>query len=449
MTEPDLARIPPCDIAAEQAVLGACLLEGEAAGLAIEKLRSADFYRAGHRLVFLAIRDLANTDIIPDQLLVRERLEKAGKLDEAGGADYLHELARAVPSAANIERYADIVKDLSVRRTLINAATATLREAEEGGRETDEILERGLCRFEETMRRRDTGGPVLIADIMPGLEATLEARYKDPRDVWGLATGLQAFDKMTGGLHGGQLCVLAARTSVGKTAMLLTWLEYITREHPALLFSLEMPKDDILARLISMRTGVSFRRLLSGRLADQDWDKIVLAESELNDRPMLIDDTSGIDLWQVRARSKMALMRHGIKTVGVDYLQIMTPPKSRTREREVAAMIAGLKGLARELNVPVIVLSQFRKAEQGKEDRMPHLDDLRDSGAIPQDADVVVILHRLHKGASKVLEAKTGFKIDKQRNGPTGARTVWFDEERICFVGEAPPEPGQTGLGGV
>ena len=293
----ETARVPPQDLEAERAVLGSMLLEGEAAGLAIEKLVASDFVRAAHRIIFAALVDICLAGEEPDELVLRDALEKAGKLDEVGGGDYPHELATSVPSAANLEKYAEIVKEKSIARMLINAATATLREAESAG-VISEVVDRGHARMTEVALRASgssEGGVVRIGDLLQSNFAELVERHKNPQKVWGIATGLKTFDYRTGGLQPGELVIISARRSIGKTALLLSWFNHmIGNGVGCLLFSLEMRNQSINNRLISMRSGVSFGALKSGHFGDQDWDSIVRVNGELQDAPFWIDDTPAV-----------------------------------------------------------------------------------------------------------------------------------------------------------
>ncbi len=444
----DTARVPPQDIEAERAVLGAMLLEGEAAGLAIEKLVPLDFYRKAHRIIFATLIGICDSGGEPDELLLRDALEKAGKLEEVGGADYPHELAHSVPSAVNLERYAGLVKEKSVARMLINAATATLREAEQAG-DIGEAVDRAHARVTEVALKASGAGEqgvVRIGDLLQENFKELERRHKDPSKVWGLATGLEAFDFKTGGLHPGQLIILSARTSIGKTALLLTWFDRMMRDGKAcLLFSLEMRNQEINNRIISMRTGLSYGSLMSGHFGDQAWDSIARVNAELQPAPLWIDDTAAVSLAQIHAKARQSKAQNDIQAIGVDYIQIMSTTGTGSRAEKVAALSGGLKKLARELDIPVIALSQFRKAKQGEEHRYPTMEDLKESGALGTDADVVVILHR-KKTEDKGYEPKTRFDLAKQRNGPTGVRTVTFLKDRMRFVDHKASGGGQTKL---
>jgi replicative DNA helicase len=431
------SRVPPHDIEAEMAVLGAMLLEGEACQVALEIVGPEDFYRAQHRTICQAIVDIYASDQQPDELLLRERLEAKGLLEEVGGADYLHELAQSVPSTANVERYAEIVRDRSYNRMIISAHMAGLRDAE--SLSYTEAIEKTLGRFGEIVVKGEAGdGPQVVAEVTPSVIDAIETRQKDPRAVWGIATGLWAFDTITGGLHPGWLYIVAARSSVGKSALLTSWFNRIAETTPVLLFSLEMNRKDIVTRLLSMRTGLSFKELSSGLFRDDQWDNVLKSSHEIDKLLLHIDDSAGITLQQVVTRSKMMHARKGIKCIALDYLQLLSPPKAATREREVALISSVMKQLARTLDVPVILLSQFRKQDQNKKDNaLPTKADLKDSGAIEQDADVIVFMHRL-KNENGGYEPKTEFRIEKHRHGECGSEDVWFEGRRMQILDRNP-----------
>ncbi len=445
------ARVPPQDIEAERATLGAMLLEGEAAGLAIEKLMPVDFYRAAHSKIFGSICEICDEGQDPDELVVREALEAKGILEEVGGSDYIHELATSVPSAANLERYAGIVKERAVARKLINACTASLREAETGG-DISDILDRAEQRMYEVAGDRTTDEVSEIRAILVEEFAALEYRKDHPGFLTGLPTGFESLDKMTGGLQKSDLIILAARPSVGKSALALTFLDSIScgldDRQPTLMFTLEMSKKLVALRMLSARSGVGFYGLRTGFFSNAAWQDIIdRGMGVLNDAPLFIDSTPAIGAAQLRAKARRMKSKHDIKLVIVDYLQLMTSPSvaGRNREREVAMISGSLKALARELDIPVLAVSQLRRPSEERRDKQPELMDLRESGALEQDADVVMLLHRDRRedgtyGASAILN------VAKQRNGPTGPVYLRFQGEIMRFVSsKAGEEQGPEG----
>lgn len=421
----------PHNRAAERAVLGACLLEGQAAGLAVNLLRPEDFYVQAHQQVFDAIVDICNSGGDPDEVLVQDWLESHNLLDDP---DLVHQVVTGTPSAANMERYAAIVAERSALRRVIEACTISLNEALIPG-DAQAIIDRAASRMAEATAGVEKSQVVKVGDALLGTMEEIEARQKDPERVWGLATGLQAYDNRTGGLHGSQLAIIAAHTSVGKTALALTWLDHICMKEsqPALYFTLEMPTSDIIRRLVAMRADITFYELCSGYFPREKWDGILQAFSEIEKAPLWIDHTPAITLSQVASRSRALQAKENIQVVIVDYLQIMSAPPAKIRERQIAQLSVGLKTLARELEIPVIALSQFRRPPADQPDRWPRLSDLRESGALEQNADVVVILHRKRE-KNQTLATKTALDIAKQRNGVTGPVAITFLPRQIRFM---------------
>ncbi len=430
----------PESLEAEQAVLGAMLLEGEAAGIALEALNAEDFVALRHQDIFCAIRDVALDGGQPDEVTVRDHLERQGK---DINPDYLHELTSNIPSAANIEAYAQLVKEASQRRTLRNVAMSLVRDGNQDVRGAVDTAMQSLCGLAADRADR---GVVRIGDLLQANFAELEERHKNPQRVWGIETGLKTFDYRTGGLQPGELVIISARRSIGKTALLLSWFNHMAGNGVGcLLFSLEMRNKSIINRLTSMRSGLSFGALKSGHFGEQAWNKIVDANAELQPVPFWVDDTPAISMAQIYARARQGKARDDIQVVAVDFLQIMSKPKARSEAEETSILSGGFKSLARELDIPVIVLSQNRKSDQSHVKAPPVMDDLKGSGAIGDNADVVVILHR--KGnAEQGYENKTQFNLAKQKNGEVGVRTVTYIPKQMLFVDYAPNEEEQTSL---
>jgi replicative DNA helicase len=446
-TRDPAARVPPQDIEAERATLGAMLLEGEAASIAVEKLVPQDFYRAAHRTIYQNICEIYDEGQQPDELVLRERLEAKGVLEEVGGVDYLHELATAVPSAANVERYAEIVRERAVARKLINACTASLREAEGGGNIGD-ILDGAEQRMYEVAGDRVTEDITAIEEILVEEVAALEIRHKNPRDLTGLDTGLPGLNERTSGLQKSDFIILAARPSVGKTALCLRFIDAMScgskKREPVLLFTLEMSKQQVGLRMLSARSGVDFHELRTGFFGNDKWDDILeKGMGALNEAPVFIDDTAAIGAMQLRAKARRMKSKHDVKLVIIDYLQLMAGPRAQSREREVAMISGALKALARELEIPVLALSQLRRPSQDRQDPRPQLTDLRESGALEQDADLVLLLDRDRREDGTY--ANTGvLTIAKQRNGPTGSVYLNFDGKTMRFEErQFTDQPGQ------
>jgi replicative DNA helicase len=427
-------RIPPQSIEAEAATLGAMLLEGEAAGLAAESLTPDDFYRSGHRTIFEAICEIYDSGQQPDELVLRERLKEKGRLDEIGGGDYLHALATSVPSAANLEHYARIVREKAVSRRLIEACTASLRDAEGGG-EIGEVLDRAEQRIYEVASRRGASDVLEIRHILDHEFENLMRRHETPGLITGIPTGINRLNQLTGGFQRSDFIILAARPSVGKTALALNIVEHVARKEglPALLFSLEMAKQQVALRMLCTHCEVDYQKLRSGYISSEEWQKIVnKGMGDLREAPVYIDDTPAIGAMELRAKARRMKSRHDIQLVVVDYLQLMGGPREQSREREVAKISAALKALARELNIPVLALSQIRRAAEERAGGRPQLADLRESGALEQDADVVMILHRDRDPDGRWL-SEASLNIAKQRNGPTGVVDLYYEPKLMRF----------------
>ncbi|MHC4249332.1 MAG: replicative DNA helicase [Planctomycetota bacterium] len=427
-------RIPPQDIEAEAATLGSMLLEGEAAGLVLERLAPEDFYRSAHREIFLAVRDIYVADRQADVVLLRDHLSGKGKLEEVGGTEYIHSLATAVPSAANVEGYAKIVKDKAIARSLISAATSILRDAE-GATDVSDLLDDAEQRIYSVASRR---GATDVVDLMTLLDEefpNLERRANTPGLVTGVPTNIPRLDHITGGLQKSDLVILAARPSVGKTSLALNWvMNAACREKmPVLLFSLEMSKQQVALRLLCSYCRVSFTKLRSGEGLKEELTKIIdKGMGKLRESPILIDDTPSISAMELRAKARRMKSQKDIQMVVVDYLQLMRGPRSDSREREVAQISMALKALGRELRVPVLALSQLRRASEDRREGKPQLSDLRESGALEQDADVVMLLHR-PRDENGALTNETILNVAKQRNGPTDILQLTYTPQFMLF----------------
>lgn len=438
-------RIPPCDIVAERAVLGSCLLEGEVAALGQELLTSEDFYRSAHRLIFKAIQFVIDSGALPDEITVREKLDSGGKLEQAGGADYLHELATSVPSTANFERYCSLVKATAVQRRLIIALTKSLQEAYSPG-DLDGMLERCQRSIASVAQRAEKVEISSIADVLQDAFSELERRHQAPGVVTGLSTGFPELDKLTSGFHPGEFIVLGGRPNIGKTALVLTILERLAREKPCLLLSLEMGTVPIAHRLISLRSGVASRKFQTGMLDPTEWNTVIeKGMTPLGESKLFLDYTPGLTLPTARRIISDQVSRHQIEIAAIDYLQIMSAPRAQNRERQVAELSMGLKHLAGELNIPIIAVSQLRRPPADRsEKRGPGLTDLRESGTLEQDADLVLLLHRERDEETHLLDAVTDLFVAKQRNGPLGSVPLTFLDSITKFASYASKDLGEA-----
>jgi replicative DNA helicase len=428
--DPLLDKVPPHSPEAEMSVLGAMLLSTEAIGIAVQYVDDGCFYRPAHGTLFKMLVDFYNANKPVDLVLVEGALRDSGKLEEIGGRDYLIALADAVPTLANAEYYARVVKDKALLRGLIQAGAEIVRDAHEQGDSVDQILDRCEQRiFAVTERKIVTQAydvRSILAEMMPRLTLT------GGGGITGLATGLADLDNLTRGLQPSEMIVLAARPAVGKSALALNIAEHVAVDlnQPVAFFSLEMSKEELALRLLSSRAQVDGQRLRKNMLSSAEVKQIQDCADRLYKAPLYIDDTAGLRVLDLRAKARRMYLRHKIKLIIVDYLQLMSGPGAEeSRQVEVANISRSLKALARELKVPVLAVAQLRRpAANQPRDAAPQISDLRESGAIEQDADVVLLLDRAStrmkpdEHSQEYIDArgKAELIIGKQRNGPTG-----------------------------
>jgi len=422
-------RVPPQNLEAEQSVLGAMLIEGEAIVRAAEILRPEDFYRDAHRRVFEAIIALSDRSEAVDLVTVTEELRRRGQLEEVGGASYLTTLANIVPTAANVEHYARIVEEKALLRNLISAATRVVTRAYEAQDEVAALVDEAEQVIFEISQRRSLAGYAHIKDILMDTFERIEYLYAHKGGVTGVPTGFKDLDELTSGLQPSDLVILAARPSQGKTTLSLGMARNAAVNHkiPVGIFSLEMGREALAQRLLCSEAGVDGQRLRTGYLAEQDWPRLSHALGRLSEAPIFIDDTPAISIMELRARARRMRAEHGIGFLIVDYLQLVQfRGRVENRQQEVAEISRALKALARELKLPVLACSQLSRAVEQREGRRPQLSDLRESGSLEQDSDVVMFIHfnpdSEHKNLAEIIVAK-------QRNGPTGSVDLVFLRE--------------------
>ena len=434
-----LDRIPPQNLDAERSTLGSMLLEKDAIFRAVEILKPDDFYKEAHRLIFQTVIELTNKNEPVDLVTVTEALRQKNMLESIGGIPYLTSLANSVPTAANIEYYARIVEEKSLLRTLIHAATQIVGQGYEGVEEVDKLLDQAEQAIFQVTQRRATRGYVFLKDILNDAFELIEKTYENRGGVTGVPTGFSDLDRMTAGLQPSDLIILAARPSMGKTTFALNIAEYVAIEAkmPVVVFSLEMSKEQLAMKLLCAEAGVDNQRIRTGTLVEADWPKLSRALGRLGEAKMYIDDTPGISVMEVRAKARRIKAEGGLGLVVIDYLQLMQGRgKTESRQQEVSEISRALKALARELSVPVIALSQLSRAVEQRTVKVPGLADLRESGSLEQDADIVCFLYRDEyynpdsekKGISELIVAK-------HRNGPIGSVEMFFQKECSKFVG--------------
>ena len=432
-------RLPPQSIEAEQSVLGGLLLDNTAWDRISDIVGEHEFYRSDHRLIFNHIVLLIENGKPADVLTVAESLERSSKLEEAGGQAYLGSLSMNTPSAANIRRYAEIVRERAIMRQLAGAGTEIADSAyNPEGREASELIDEAeakIFRIAEIGSKAKQG----FSKIDPILTETAERidmlySRENKDDVIGLATGYVDLDRMTSGLQGGELIIIAARPSMGKTALAMNIVEHVALnlKKTAAVFSMEMSSTQLALRMIGSVGRVDQHKLRSGTFEESEWPKLVEAVGKLNDSQIHIDDTAGLNTLEVRTRARR-LHREtgGLDLIVIDYLQLMSGSASKREENratEVAEISRGLKSLAKELKVPVVALSQLNRSVESRVDKRPMMSDLRESGAIEQDADLIMFIYRdeVYNPTNEASKGKAEVIVAKQRNGPTGPVTLTF-----------------------
>jgi replicative DNA helicase len=425
-------RTPPQDLAAEQCVLGGMLLSKDAVADVIEIIKSVDFYKPAHTTIYDAILDLYGRGEPADPITVAAALADAGELGRVGGAPYLHTLIASVPTAANAGYYARIVGERAVLRRLVEAGTRIVQlgygAVAAGGRDVDDVVDLAQQTVYDVTERRVGEDFAVLADMLQPTLDEIEAVGAQGGLMTGVPTGFTDLDRLLNGLHPGQLIVVAGRPGLGKStvSMDIARNAAIRANQAAAVFSLEMSKIEIVMRLLAAEARVPLHVLRSGQLSDDDWTKLARCMGEISEAPLFVDDTPNMNLMEIRAKTRRLRQRHDLKVIVVDYLQLMTSPRRvESRQQEVAELSRGLKLLAKEVECPVIAVSQLNRGPEQRTDKRPQLSDLRESGSIEQDADVVILLHRddyYDKESPRAGEAD--FIVAKHRNGPTDTVTV-------------------------
>lgn len=429
-------KVPPHSIEAEQSVIGGLMIDNESWDVVIERLTENDFYRQEHRLLFCTMMKLAEKNQPFDVITIAEALKKNAQLDQVGGEVYLFELSRNTPSTANIQAYADIVRERSVLRQLISVAGEI---AETGYNPGDQSVVELLDRAEQKVFQiADQGarhqGPEAIKFLLSKALERIDLLFHSKQAITGLATGFHDLDRLTSGLQPADLVIVAGRPSMGKTVLGVNIAEHVAikSKKPVLIFSMEMPGDSLAMRMMSSLGRIEQHRVRSGQLRDDDWPRITSAVSMLSEVPLYIDDSPGLTPGELRAKARRLAREHGqLSLIVIDYLQLMrTSFRSENRAAEISEISRSLKSLAKELNVPVLAISQLNRSLEQRADRRPMMSDLRESGAIEQDADLIAFIYRdevynpetRDKGIAEII-------IAKQRNGPIG-------KVRLTFLGE-------------
>lgn len=435
----DSKKLPPQSIEAEMSILGGILLENEAINRVLDVLVPEDFYRETHRKIMRAMIELNEHREPCDLITLTTMLKKRGDLEEVGGGAYLATLVDFVPTAANIAYYSKIVKEKAILRTLIFAATEIITQGYDEQVEIEQLLDNAQKNIFDISENKLKPAFYQVSAILKDTIKNIEALYEKKDHVTGVPTGYQDLDDKTAGFQRGDLIIIAGRPSMGKTAFALNIAQYAAihaqPNQPVALFSLEMSKEQLVTRLLCSEARVDASRLRTGHLLETDWHKLTRGASALHEAKIFIDDTPAISVLEMRAKSRRLKAEHNVGMIVVDYLQLMRGGSNpESRQQEISEISRSLKALAKELEVPVVALSQLNRGLESRTDKRPMMSDLRESGAIEQDADVVMFIYRedkynensLSKNMAKIL-------IEKHRNGPTGGVDLYFDEQRVSF----------------
>ena len=443
-------RLPPQNLEAEMSVLGGILLENEALHRALESLRPDDFYRDAHRKIFAALIGLSERNEPADLVTLTSILKERNALEEIGGSSYLATLVAYVPTAANIGYYCRLVKEAAIARELIRVATEIAGRGYDGG-EVDKVLDWAEQAIFQIASQKNRQAFYSTKEIVKDSIRAIEKLFDRQEAITGVPTGFSDLDNLTSGLQPSDLIIIAARPSMGKTAFCLNLVEHAalhpTRPTPAAVFSLEMSKEQLVQRLLCSLARIDANRVRTGRLAHSEFPDLVSAAGRLSEAPIYIDDTPAISILELRAKARRLKAEKQVGLIVVDYLQLMQGTSTENRQQEISEISRSLKALAKELNVPVIALSQLNRSLESRTDKRPQLADLRESGAIEQDADVIMFLYResvyceacrkrdnsCDKGHARAAEVIIG----KQRNGPLGMEPLTFLGEYMRFESQA------------
>ncbi|KPK97146.1 MAG: replicative DNA helicase [Omnitrophica WOR_2 bacterium SM23_72] len=437
MTNLALDKVPPQNLEAEMAVLGSMLLDADAISISCESLDKNSFYKENHAKIFEAILDLYNANKAVDLITLTNELKKAGLLEEIGGVSFLTALANAVPTAANIDHYVHIVKEKSILRTLINNATHIVSMCYESEGNIDEVVDNAERFIFEVSDRKAHGTYLHLKEIVKESIERIDRLYQKKAHVTGIPTGFIDFDTKTSGLQQSDLIVIAGRPSMGKSALAIGIAEYagVVEKIPLAIFSVEMSKEQLVQRMLCSHAKVDAHKVRTGYLATSDWPRLTAAAGKLSEASIFIDDSPAISVMELRAKARRLKAHHDIQLIILDYLQLMRGSLgSENRQQEISEISRSLKALARELSVPVVAISQLSRAVESRQDHRPQLSDLRESGAIEQDADVVVlILREEYYNPTPDNQGVAELIIAKQRNGPVGSLKLAFIKEYTRF----------------
>jgi replicative DNA helicase len=431
-------RTPPQDMAAEQSVLGSMLISKDAIADVSEVLRGVDFYRPSHETIHDAVIDLFGRGEPVDMITVAAELQRKGELQRVGGAPYLHTLAANVPIAANAGYYAQIVREKAILRRLVDAGTKIVQYGYAGEGEVDDIVDRAQAEVYQITDRRTAEDYAPLSDIMDKVLDEIEAIGNRETGLYGVPTGFADLDDLTNGLHAGQMIIVAARPAMGKSTLALDFCRAASIQNnlASVFFSLEMTRSEITMRLLSAEAKVPLNHIRNGKMDSADWDKLARHMGKVSSAPMFIDDSPNMTMMEIRAKARRLKQRHDLRLIVIDYMQLMSSGrKVESRQLEVSEFSRQIKLLAKELELPIIALSQLNRGPEQRSDKRPMMSDLRESGSLEQDADMVILLHRddaYEKESTRPGEAD--LIVAKHRNGATRDITVAFQGHYSRFV---------------
>ncbi len=428
-------RIPPQNLEAEQSILGSLMLEKEAWDQVVDAITASEFYKPANQKIFSTIEELHRKNLPIDLITVSNLLQSKGELEQVGGSDYLVNLVNSTISSANVSSYAKIVRDKSLLRKIIHQSSNLIEKAYgEDFPDVESFIDEAEAEFYKLGETKKTEGLISAIEVVKSSVVKIEELYRRKSDITGVPTGFSHLDRMTAGFQPGELIIIAARPSMGKTAFALNLAQHMTlrAQKTVAFFSLEMGRDAVMMRVLASEARINMKDIRSGKLPDNVWPKLINVAGQVSDSKLFIDETSGVSPFEVRARARRLKAQVGLDCIVIDYLQLMDLKiKVESRERAVSEISKSLKALAKELEIPVIALAQLNRGVEGRADRRPMLSDLRESGSIEQDADVIMMLYRddYYDKDDPEKQGHAEIIIGKQRNGPTGTVKLKWEAE--------------------
>ncbi len=430
-----LERTLPQSVEAEMSVLGAMLLDNEVINVVIPLVNKQSFYKTAHQELFQTVLELYDKGQVVDLVLLREELKKRSLLEKVGGVEYLIELEDAVPTIGNVEYYANIVREKAIKRCLIEVAATIQKQSFDVSIDTDQLLDTAERSIFDVTQKKFNAASTKLNEILKETFNRIENLHDRQNRLTGLATGFYDLDDMTCGLQPAELIIVAARPSMGKTSLALNIIEHVgvVEKKPVVLFSLEMSAHQVAQNMLCSHARIDAHKLRRGFLEDKQWSDLSYGLGSLSEAPIFIDDTPGLTVLEVRAKARRLKAQYDIQLVVVDYLQLMEASRGENRQQEISIISRGMKSLARELSIPVIVVSQLNRSVETREGHKPRMSDLRESGSIEQDADVIMLLHREDYYDPEKKDGTAELIIAKQRNGPIGVVKMAFLSQFMRF----------------